>query len=132
QMITEQTGLTIPVIFKEKGEQYFRRLEQEVIAGVARRRGVVVATGGGAIIVRKNRQVLKENGLVFYLRVAARVLAERVGAGEGRPVLAGKRLVAELEKLLAVREENCEETADVVLETDELITEEVVEAIIKE
>ena len=102
------------------------------VAAVARRKQVVVATGGGAIILPNNRQVLKENGLVFYLKVAARVLAERVGAGEGRPLLAGKKLALELERLLQVREEYYQATADVVLETDRLTTEQVVAAILKE
>ena len=131
QMIMEQTGLSIPVIFKEKGEKYFRRLEQEAIARICRRRQAVVATGGGAIITQENRQRLKENGLIFYLRVTAPVLAERVGAGEGRPLLAGKKLIVEMEKLLAAREGYYRE-ADVVIDTDGLKLEQVVEAIIVE
>lgn len=132
QMIMERTGLTIPVIFKEKGERYFRRLEQEVITGVSRWTRVVVATGGGAVIAQENRQVMKENGLVFYLRAVARVLAKRVGVEEGRPLLAGKKLIVELEKLLAAREGYYREAADVVLNTDDLNLEQVVEQVIKE
>jgi len=132
ELIVEETGLSIPVLFKDKGEQYFRRLEQEAVARVARRRRMVVATGGGVILNPENRQVLKENGLVFYLRGTAQVLAARVGAGEGRPLLTGKELAPELERLLAVREKYYQEAADVVLETDALTTGQVVAAILEE
>ncbi|HBK67829.1 MAG TPA: shikimate kinase I, partial [Firmicutes bacterium] len=45
QRIVEQTGLEIPMIFQEKGEQGFRQLEKEVISECSQMHQVVIATG---------------------------------------------------------------------------------------
>lgn len=59
-------GMSIPEIFAQKGEEYFRRMETECIAGLMRRKGAVIAVGGGA--VERNREVIKDSSTVVYLR----------------------------------------------------------------
>jgi len=46
-MITAREGRSIPEIFTDRGEFYFRRLEAEVLEALAEKRGHVIATGGG-------------------------------------------------------------------------------------
>ena len=66
-LIEEREKLTISEIFATYGEDYFRSLEREVIFEAAKLGNSVIATGGGAILDGRNIDVLKENGLVFFL-----------------------------------------------------------------
>ncbi len=65
-LITEKYG-NIPDIFKDKGEEYFRELESEVIAEVSALQSVVIATGGGAILNPDNTDFLKANGIIIFI-----------------------------------------------------------------
>ncbi len=131
QRIVEQTGLEIPMIFQEKGEQGFRQLEKEVISECSQMHQVVIATGGGIVIDQENRRVLKENGLVYYLKTSPSILSQRVGCGKGRPLLYGKDPQTVFKQILKEREDFYQQ-ADVILETDELTQQQVAEEIIME
>ncbi len=58
---------TIPEIFKEHGEQYFRNAETLIIRKLACMQGAVISTGGGAVLNKQNIDVLKENGRIYFL-----------------------------------------------------------------
>lgn len=66
-MIVTLTGKDIPTIFREEGEEAFRRYESEVIASLATREDLVIATGGGAILKDINIQKLKHNGRLYFI-----------------------------------------------------------------
>ncbi len=65
--IVKKSGLCIPEIFEKYGEEYFRKLESDVIAKVALKQNCVIATGGGAILNSKNIDLLKGNGTVIFI-----------------------------------------------------------------
>lgn len=130
RLITEKTGTSIPVLFKEKGESFFRRLEREALLEIKDGEKMVVATGGGTVLAAENRRLLQKMGLVVYLQTAPAVLARRVGGGEGRPLLTGRAPVEVLTALLKEREVFYRE-ADLVVVTDGRTPGQVAEEIIK-
>ena len=65
--IEKRTGMSIPEIFRTRGEPWFRDLETEIIREISTRCGAVVATGGGAVLRRENLDALKQNGLIVFL-----------------------------------------------------------------
>lgn len=65
--IEKREGRTVPEIFGESGEKYFREVESAVAREVLSRGGQVVATGGGTPIAEKNRYEIRKNGFVVYL-----------------------------------------------------------------
>lgn len=67
ELIEEKAGRTIPDIFSKFGEEYFRKLESEVIAETSKKTGLVVATGGGAVLKKENVKNLSQNGKIFFL-----------------------------------------------------------------
>jgi 3-dehydroquinate synthase len=79
-------GRSIPQIFREQGERSFRALEREALGKLPSDAGVV-ALGGGAVVDDEVRQRLLRQGIVVTLTAPSEVLAARVGAGEGRPLL---------------------------------------------
>ncbi len=68
EYISEQDGRSIPQIFTENGEQYFRLLETEAVKHLSKLQGIVLSTGGGVPLSEKNVRLLKQNGFIVWLQ----------------------------------------------------------------
>ncbi len=66
-MVEAADGRTIPEIFAQNGEAFFRSLESEACAEAGKQTGVVIATGGGAVLREENRYALRQNGRILRL-----------------------------------------------------------------
>lgn len=88
QVIALVGGADIGRIFADEGEEGFRRREREALERVAGS-PAVVACGGGVVEDPDNVALLSATGEVAWLDAPVKVLAERVGDGTGRPLLAG-------------------------------------------
>ncbi len=132
QIIKDQSGKTIPQIFEEEGEEGFRRREAEAIASLADALGKVIATGGGAVLDPQNRHVFETIGLTVYLKASPRELYQRVKNDTNRPLLQkAEDPRAEVARLLKEREPLYEK-ADIVVDTEDLSVEEVLDVLIDE
>ncbi len=87
--IRKRIGTSIPEFFETHTEDEFRRIETEVLADLGRQSGAVIATGGGCVTREENRDLLRQNGLIVWLRrdpskltSAGRPLSQREGAQE--------------------------------------------------
>ena len=76
-LIEQKSGKTIAALFMERGEPYFRALEQEAIAQVCTEEGSVVATGGGALANEENVRQLKASGTVICLTATPEIILSR-------------------------------------------------------
>lgn len=86
--IEARAGRPVAEIFAHDGEAAFRRLEGEALDEVAASPvAAVVACGGGVVLDPDHRVRLRDAGFVVWLDAPAGVLAGRLGAGEGRPLL---------------------------------------------
>lgn len=91
QLVERDGGRPIPQIIAADGEAFFRGLETAAVAAAGKLSGKVVATGGGAVLRPENRDALRQNATVVYLR---RPLAELPTAG--RPLSQGGEALARL------------------------------------
>ena len=78
---------TIPEIFEEHGEKYFRDLERSIIEEESKDNNIVISTGGGAIIDNVNIKNLKSTSFVVYLDCDVNTIYERVKRSKTRPLL---------------------------------------------
>jgi shikimate kinase len=118
KLIVKEQKQSIPDIFSEKGEGYFREVESRILKETRPNQWLVVATGGGAPCFFDNMEFIKSNGLSIFLSVSPKELARRIlNHGEDdRPLLSG---VTELEKELNGRLENRNEyysQADIIID----------------
>ncbi|MFI3166791.1 MAG: shikimate kinase [Bacillota bacterium] len=88
--LEKYVGKTPAEIISSDGEDVFRKIESEVIANLASKRGVVIATGGGAVLKEENRTALMRTGVVFYINREVSKLSTY-----GRPI-SQKNSLAEL------------------------------------
>jgi shikimate kinase len=89
-MITAGEGRSIPAIFAERGEAYFRSLEEETVRLLALKSGDVIATGGGLYCREGRPEALRALGTVVWLSGDFDVLYERARRMGERPMLAGR------------------------------------------
>lgn len=128
--VEREAGCSVAELFAREGEAGFRRRERRAIEAWAGQ-GAVVALGGGAVAQPGAREVLEQAGTLVYLRARPETLLARLGAAEGRPLLAGTDRDARLARLRALLVERAPhyEAASVVVDTDELGPEAVLERV---
>jgi len=106
--IEEHTGLKIPEIFSNHGENYFRKVESEILRKIKDRTNTVISTGGGTPCFGDNMDYMKETGLTLYLRLTPGQLNSRLAdAKYERPLikdLDNEGLLRFIEEKLAERE----------------------------
>ncbi len=98
-LIEERQGCSINEIFKEHGEKYFRKLENEVIRELLESSNQVISLGGGAIVNDENRKLIKSQSSLIALVADPQDLYDRVKRRKNRPLLKGKDQLATLEEL---------------------------------
>ena len=131
EQVERQVGSTVPEIFRTRGEAAFRAQEKRALAEALTSDGpVVVAVAGGAVLDPDNRRRLRQGGVVVWLKAGVRTLAQRVGTGEGRPLLGDDPLAA-LTRLYQHRRPLYAQVAVVVVDVDLLTPEQAVEHILE-
>lgn len=90
ERIVAEAGMSIPEIFKTRGEAAFRDLESKVLWEVVSE-PKVVSLGGGTLLRDDNRSLCEENGTVFCIDTPSdEELARRIGAAPGSRPLGDK------------------------------------------
>ena len=117
--IVERAGMTIPQIFATHGEPAFRSMESEEVVRIAGlRERMVVATGGGAILDESNRSLMRESGLVVWLKPSIASLIAK-GKTKNRPLLLGHDdLAARYTEIWEARKHLYEEAAHTSVSMD--------------
>lgn len=80
--VEKRCGCSIRELIEEKGEQYFRNLETQIIREVSSESGRIISTGGGAVLREENIRYLKQNGKLFFLNADL----SRLQATDSRPL----------------------------------------------
>ncbi|QWC57919.1 shikimate kinase [Erythrobacter sp. 3-20A1M] len=78
---------TIPEIFDQFGEDYFRDGERRVIARLMEEGHGVIATGGGAFVNDETRDLVLERGIGVWIDCDVETLVERTARRSNRPLL---------------------------------------------
>jgi shikimate kinase len=85
--IEAAAGKSIPEIFADHGEAYFREGERRVIQRLIGNGAQVLATGGGAYMNDETRARIQEHGVTVWLKAPLPLLMKRVMKRQGRPLL---------------------------------------------
>ena len=130
--IEQAAGMTIPEIFEQHGEPYFRAGEARVIARLLDHGPQVLATGGGAFMNGDTRSVIRQKGVSIWLKAELDVLMKRIKRRNDRPLLKTDDPAATLTALIAERYPVYAQADFTVLSRDvphEAIVDEIVAAL---
>ena len=67
KLIEVKEGSSINLIFKNKSEEYFRKLESKITLQVLNKNNSVISLGGGAFLNETIRECAKKRSISFWL-----------------------------------------------------------------
>ena len=118
-------------LVKERGWDYFRAREKELLEELVASREVVISTGGGAVLHQDIWPRLKETGLVVWLTADLATICSRLKVDSRsenqRPSLTGKDIRDEAARVLAEREPLYREGSHLEIDSNIPATEVVVQ-----
>ena len=86
-LIEKNSGMSISEIFKTKGENYFRILEEKLTLKYLKKIKSVISLGGGAFINAKIRKAVLTNHHSFWLNWDDAILIGRIKNTKKRPLI---------------------------------------------
>jgi len=102
QYIVQKEKLSIPNIFKTKGEGYFRKAETAALKEVVEKsKKTVVAVGGGTPCFNNNIALMQTGAKCVYLKVSVDTLAERIEKDTNERPLFSKHKGSKLKEKVA-------------------------------
>ena len=85
-IIENKTGMKISNIFQEKGENYFRNLEEKTTLKFLKTTNAVISLGGGGFINQKIRDEVLTNHFSFWLNWDSKILLKKIKNSKKRPI----------------------------------------------
>ena len=88
QEIINQTGLSIPEIFNNNGEDYFRIIEKNVLTKInLQKKSSIIALGGGTISDHENRRLILQNNICIYFYKPWKEIEKSLPKLKNRPLI---------------------------------------------
>lgn len=123
QYFEEKNHITIPNFFKKYGEEIFRKTEHLILKELLQKEHIVISTGGGTPCFYGNMDLILENSLSVYIKMAPISLLDRLSHSKKvRPLIKDKtpdEIKEFIENLLPLREKFYR-TADVIIKGENL------------
>lgn len=129
--IEQKEKMVISDIFKENGENYFRKVESDILKKYSALNEFVISTGGGAVLSQDNKKILN-NGYKIYLKISIDAQYNRVKHRKHRPLLIEGDLKTILKDLDEVRGVIYSDLADLVVDVSYLDKEDVLSSIMNQ
>ena len=84
--IEKELGISIKEIFKDKGENYFRELEEKITLNKLKLSSTVISLGGGGFINNQIRKEVLKKHISFWLNWSNQILLKRIKNSIKRPL----------------------------------------------
>ncbi|MBD3225036.1 MAG: shikimate kinase [Caldithrix sp.] len=143
KLIEEREKKSIKTIFDDDGEEFFRKLEKEIVQQMCRQPyPAIIALGGGALQNIENFRQATKSGIIIYIQSDPQFIFERIRHSNKRPLLNlphadnYENLLMEKIRELLDKREHIYQKSDIVFNRDgmelELITDRLLELIQKQ
>lgn len=125
-LIEQKEGKRISDIFAAEGEPRFRELERQTLREILTERTTIVSLGGGTVTNDESLELVKQHGVLVYLRSDTEHIFQRLRTKSDRPMLRddngnlldGDGLRKKISTLLDARETFYLQ-ADIIISTDD-------------
>ncbi len=87
KIIEKEENSKIKDIFKNKGEDYFRKVEEELCLKILKLNKKIIALGGGSFLNSKIREEIQNNHFSIWLTWNTSTIIGRVKKSKNRPLL---------------------------------------------
>ena len=129
KIIEKQEGESISSIFRNKGEDYFRKLEAQLTIKELKKNNSVISLGGGAFLNSSVRQYSRKYSVSFWLDVPIETLLKRLKKSKNRPVLGKDKTDGSIKKIYFIRKKFYNK-ADYRIKCKKLTLKQIIEKIL--
>ena len=129
KLIEIKEGSSINLIFKNKSENYFRKIENDITLSELKNDNSVISLGGGAFINNTIRRSVKKLSVSFWLDLPVEALIKRLKKNTQRPLLF-KKNIAETAKKIYLERKKIYSEADYRIKCNSLKPNEIVSKIL--
>jgi shikimate kinase len=77
-LIIQESKMSIAKFFNDKGEDYFREFESELLKRICKKENFVLSLGGGTPCFLNNLETIQANGMSIYLKASNEQLFNRL------------------------------------------------------
>ena len=84
--IEKKLNMKISDIFKNKGEEFFRKEEEKETLNILKKKKGIIALGGGGFLNKNIRDEVLKNHLSFWLKLDSDILLDRIKNNSKRPL----------------------------------------------
>lgn len=138
RVIEKKTGKKITQIFSDEGENYFREVERKTLKELSLLSNTIIALGGGTIASDENLQVIKNTGLLVYLKSSPETAYRRLRFKRDRPALlfeseeepTKEQFIKRINELLNRRSKYYNQ-ADIIIDTDNIAIGKTVDHLVR-
>ena len=128
--IEKNEETTISNIFKERGEKYFRDIEEKITLDILKKKSnCVISLGGGAFINKNIQELVLKKNISFWLKWKNSTIIKRLKNVNKRPLL--KKMNHKQIVNLNTERSKLYSKANYILECDNLNKNEIIKKIIQ-
>ena len=129
KIIEEEEGLKLSDIFKQKGENYFRKIEEKICLRILKLNKKIISLGGGSFLNNKVREEIQNNHISFWLNWNTSTIIKRIKKNKNRPML--KNMTENDINKLIIKRKKIYEKAHLKINCENLSKSEIINKIIK-
>ena len=129
KVIEAAEGSSISLIFQNKGENYFRKIENDITLSELKKVNSVISLGGGAFLNNNIRRIVKSISISFWLDVPIETLIKRLKKNKQRPLLFKQNINETVKKIYFDRKKIYSE-ADYRIKCNSLKSSEITDKIL--
>ena len=130
KLIEKKEGITINLIFKNKSEEYFRKIENDIAINELKKNNSVISLGGGAFLNDAIRKTSKKLSISFWLDVPIDDLIKRLSKKNSQRPLLFRKNVGETVKKIYFERKKIYNEADYRIKCNSMKSNEIVKKII--
>ena len=127
--IERKCSMNISDIFNEKGEKFFRIMEEKEVLKSIKKNNCVIALGGGAFINKAIRNAIVKNAISMWLDTDLKTLNKRIKWNKKRPLLNKENNQKKIDEFYSERK-NIYKLADHRIDCNNLNKETIAEKVI--
>ncbi|MFV0516409.1 MAG: shikimate kinase [Aminipila sp.] len=127
-LIQEKEGALLQDLINQKGDAYFKKVEEYVLRSVEVE-NTVISTGGSAVYYPEVMKHFKKKGKIVYIKVSYETIEKRLDNITTRGVTFSPGQT--LKDLYDLRAPLYEANADIIVDAEDLTVEQTIEEILK-
>ncbi len=131
EFLKKSEKMPVSQIIAKKGEKYFEGAQRFAVTNLCENEGCLISTGGNTVMDTYNRELLKKNGILVWLRASAETVYQNTKSSHNkRPELVGAT-VADIAVMLSEREAAYADS-DIEISVDGRDMDAIVETVLSE